>query len=270
LFEAELFAHERGSFTGAERSRPGLFARAQGGTLFLDEVGEVPLSRQAVLLRALESATYRPVGADAERPFDVRFVSATNRDLKHAAAAGQFRSDLLYRLNVLEVRVPPLRERPGDVTLLARDFLARQPGGAQLPISSAALEALESYSWPGNVRELEHDIQRLAAARLQRIELVHLPREIRAAAKSRAPAAKRVRAVAPENERAQVTRALEATGGNITHAAARLGLTRHGLKKKMFRLGIRSPSTAVGPSPQAGNKALRTSFGRAKIRSNQE
>src|SRR5262249_14971797 len=152
----------------------------------------------------------------------------TNRDLERAAALGQFRPDLLYRLNVLEVRVPPLRERSGDVALLARHFLSQKRSASDVTISGAALEALENYTWPGNVRELEHCIQRLLAAGLERVDVQHLPREIRAASRARTGPRRRVRAQGPENERAVVVRALEATRGNITHAASRLGLTRHG------------------------------------------
>src|SRR5262249_23510275 len=152
LFEAELFGHARGSFTGADRARPGLIARAEGGTLFLDEIGELPLARQATLLRSLATRSYRPVGSDEEKPFDVRIVAATNRDLEREVEAGRFRRDLLYRLNVLEVRVPALRDRTGDVLVIARHVLERE--GARAQISPQAARALEAYSWPGNVREL--------------------------------------------------------------------------------------------------------------------
>jgi transcriptional regulator with GAF, ATPase, and Fis domain len=261
LFEAELFGHAKGSFTGAERTRPGLLARAEGGTLLLDEVGELPISRQAVLLRALESGAYRPVGSDSEHRFDVRIVSATNRDLKQAAAKREFRPDLLYRLNVLEVRVPPLRERSDDVVPLVRHFLARHTGIADMPISPSALEALQTHDWPGNVRELEHCVQRLTAAGLTRIDLAHLPREIRAAAKARPRrplqrASQRERTGSQVDERGQVASALQAVGGNISRAAARLGLTRHGLKKKMLRLGIRAEGGPGPGRPPASTRAV--------------
>ncbi len=239
LFEAELFGHARGSFTGAEKARPGLLARAQQGTLFLDEVGELPLSRQAVLLRALETRTYRAVGSDDERDFDVRIVSATNRDLADAVKAGTFRRDLLYRLNVLEVRVPALRERPEDVAVLARHFL--DSAGSDAEISEGALAALEAYSWPGNVRELQHQMQRLAAARVERVDREHLPRELRGSTRgsARTTPKARPRPKGAEDEKRQVEDALSAADGNITRAARRLGLTRHGLKKRMVRLGMR-------------------------------
>jgi DNA-binding NtrC family response regulator/tetratricopeptide (TPR) repeat protein len=242
LFEAELFGHARGSFTGADRERRGLIARAEGGTLFLDEIGELAPMRQATLLRALETRRYRPVGSDDERAFDVRIVSATNRDLVAEVERGAFRRDLLYRLCVLEIRVPPLRERREDVPLLLRHFL---PG---VQLEPAAMDAFCNYSWPGNVRELAHQAQRLLALRAPRIELAHLPRELRAATRGRAavaepaPEGARERAV-PVDPADEVRLALEATGGNISRAAERLGLTRHGLKKRMLRLGLRSKSS---------------------------
>jgi transcriptional regulator with AAA-type ATPase domain len=233
LFEAELFGHARGSFTGAERPRPGLFARAEGGTLFLDEIGELPIARQATLLRALETRRYRPVGADEERPFDVRVVAATNRDLAEAIADGSFRRDLYYRLNAIEIVIPPLRERLGDVPTLARSFLSR--AGSRAQITPEALEALDRYAWPGNVRELQNQMERLVGLGVTRISLEHLPRQMRAT-REREP-----RAAEPQepDERVVVQQALERAKGNISHAATHLGLTRHGLKKRMIRLGLR-------------------------------
>ncbi|HVY32499.1 MAG TPA: sigma 54-interacting transcriptional regulator [Polyangiaceae bacterium] len=240
LFEAELFGHARGAFTGAERARSGLLARAEGGTLFLDEIGELPLPRQAALLRVLESRRYRPVGSDEERSSDVRIVAATNRSLPDEVERGAFRQDLLYRINVLEVRVPPLRERAEDVPALVQSFLARS--GAGVSFSPDTLSALEQHRWPGNVRELEHQVQRLLALGVSRVELQHLPRALRqavAAAPSTAPPA-----AEPLDERREVERALARAQGNITHAARALGLTRHGLKKRMLRLGLRAPAAA--------------------------
>ena len=229
LFEAELFGHVKGAFTSADRARPGLLARAEGGTLFLDEIGDLAPARQASLLRALETRRYRAVGSDDERAFDVRIVSATHRDLAEASRNDEFRADLLYRLRVLEIAVPPLREREGDVVMLARHFL--EAAGSKSEITPLALEAIASYAWPGNVRELMHAMQRLAALRAPRIDREHLPRELRAATPK-----------APKDEKEDVRRALEQTGGNISHAAAQLGITRHGLKKRMLRLGMRSKS----------------------------
>ncbi|XYI02080.1 sigma 54-interacting transcriptional regulator [Sorangium sp. So ce1128] len=265
LFEAELFGHARASFTGAERARPGLLARAEGGTLFLDELGELPLARQAVLLRALESRRYRPVGSDDERPFDVRIIAATNRDLAQAVAERAFRQDLLFRVNAIEIHVPPLRDREGDVPLLLRGYLDRT--GAPIEIAPRALAALNAHAWPGNVRELANLVQRLAALGVRRVEREHLPRAMRASARRTPAAAERPaaparppagpvpppaagrgssgeagRVLAEDDEREPIRRALAETGGNISRAAERLGITRHGLKKRMARLGMRAPS----------------------------
>ena len=225
LFEAELFGHARGAFTGADRARPGLLSQANGGTLLLDEIGELSLLRQAALLRALEGRRFRPIGSDEERAFDVRIVAATNRDLEKAVAEGSFRQDLLYRLNAITIRVPPLRERAEDVPLLCRVFL---PGAT---FAEDTLAALSAYPWPGNVRELRNVMERLATLGASRIERAHLPRGIRGP-----------RAALPEaDERAPIRVALAETGGNISQAAERLGLSRQGLKKRMVRLGMREP-----------------------------
>jgi transcriptional regulator with PAS, ATPase and Fis domain len=236
LFEAELFGHARGAFTGAERARGGLLARAEGGTLFLDEIGELPLPRQATLLRVLEARHFRPVGSDEDRPCNVRIVAATNRVLEAEVARGAFRQDLLYRINVIEIRVPALRDRPEDIPMLVRTFLARSNSTASL--SAEALGAFEGYGWPGNVRELEHQIQRLLALGLSRVELLHLPRGLRQGLAAR-QASPETDEPASRDTRREVERALQQSKGNITHAARALGLTRHGLKKRMLRLGLR-------------------------------
>ncbi|MCB9617255.1 MAG: sigma-54-dependent Fis family transcriptional regulator, partial [Sandaracinus sp.] len=159
LLESELFGHARGAFTGADRDRKGVLARASGGTLFLDEVGDMPAKMQVDLLRVLQDHKVRPVGGDEETVVDVRIVSASNKRLDELVTKGLFREDLYYRLNVVEVRLPPLRDRVGDVALLADHFLAaiaRQEGRPRRRLSRAALERLEGSSWPGNVRQLEH------------------------------------------------------------------------------------------------------------------
>lgn len=165
LMESELFGHVRGAFTGAEKNRLGKFALADGGTLFLDEIGELPLAAQSKLLRALQNNEIQPVGQDNIQTIDVRVLAATNRDLKQEVMQGRFRADLYHRLSVYPIAIPPLRERDGDITLLAGFFLEqarRKLGIAQIKFSSAVLPHLMSYSWPGNVRELEHVINRAA------------------------------------------------------------------------------------------------------------
>jgi transcriptional regulator with PAS, ATPase and Fis domain len=238
LFEAELFGHSRGAFTGAERARAGLLAEAEGGTLLLDEIGELSLARQATLLRLLESGRYRPVGADKESSSDARIVAATNRDLEQAVSAGQFRRDLLYRINALEVVIPPLRTRSDDIALLAEVFLQR--GNPESEISSSALDALSAYDWPGNVRELAHLIERLLAHGARRIELEDLPRVFRRGAPLKIQSPPSDSSGRALSERDEVAAALSRCNGNISQTARALGLSRHGLKKKMLRLGLRS------------------------------
>jgi DNA-binding NtrC family response regulator len=160
LLESELFGHEKGAFTGAVRTKPGLMEVATGGTLFLDEIGELPVSLQVKLLRALQERQIRRVGGTALIDVDVRVVSATNRNLREAAAQGQFREELYYRVNVIEIRLPPLRERAGDVRLLAHAFLKRYGQGRVHGYEDAAMTVLEAYAWPGNVRELQNVVER--------------------------------------------------------------------------------------------------------------
>jgi transcriptional regulator with GAF, ATPase, and Fis domain len=165
LFESEFFGHVRGSFTGALRDRAGRFETAEGGTIFLDEVGEIPLDIQNKLLRVLQEKRYERVGDDRTRRADVRIVAATNRDLKKAAAAGRFREDLYYRLNVFPIQVPPLRERKDDIPLLAKHFVelsAKELKCAKPRLTRAAVTQLQSYDWPGNVRELRNVVERAA------------------------------------------------------------------------------------------------------------
>jgi DNA-binding NtrC family response regulator len=163
LLESELFGHEKGAFTGAVRTKPGLMEVAGGGTLFLDEIGDLPVSLQVKLLRALQERQIRRVGGTALIDVDVRVVSATNRDLRETAAKGQFREELYYRVNVIEIRLPPLRERAGDVRLLAHAFLKRYGQGRVHGYDDAAVTALEAYTWPGNVRELQNVVERACA-----------------------------------------------------------------------------------------------------------
>jgi two-component system, NtrC family, response regulator HydG len=163
LLESELFGHEKGAFTGAVRTKPGLMEVATGGTLFLDEIGELPVSLQVKLLRALQERQIRRVGGTSLIDVDVRVVSATNRNLREAAAKGQFREELYYRVNVIEIQLPPLSERAGDVRLLAHAFLKRYGQGRVHGYDDAAMSALEAYAWPGNVRELQNIVERACA-----------------------------------------------------------------------------------------------------------
>ncbi len=168
LLESELFGHTRGAFTGASQMRRGLLVEADGGTLLLDEIGDMPLPLQAKLLRVLETGTARPVGSDTDRKVDVRFLAATHRDVGERARAGEFREDLFFRLKVLSIKIPPLRNRKDDIPLLVQHFLARarqrNPSSPVEGLSAAALRELLTHSWPGNVRELEHTIERLVVA----------------------------------------------------------------------------------------------------------
>lgn len=168
LLESELFGHARGAFTGAAQMRRGLLVEAEGGTLLLDEIGDMPLALQAKLLRVLETGTARPVGSDTDRRVDVRFLAATHRDIAQRARAGEFREDLFFRLKVLSIKIPPLRDRKDDIPLLVKHFLdlsrKRNPTSPVEALSAAALRELLAHSWPGNVRELEHTIERLVVA----------------------------------------------------------------------------------------------------------
>ena len=189
LLESELFGHERGAFTGADRTKPGLIEAAHRGTLFLDEIAELPSTLQVKLLRALQERQIRRVGGTALVDVDVRLVSATNRDLADAIAKGQFREELYYRVNVIAIRLPPLRERTGDVKLLALAFLKRYGEGRIAGIDDAAMAALEAYRWPGNVRELQNVVERACAlAEGKTITPRDLPDNVLAAARSDASA----------------------------------------------------------------------------------
>jgi DNA-binding NtrC family response regulator len=182
LLESELFGHRKGSFTGAHEDKDGLFVTADGGTLFLDEIGEMPLSLQVKLLRVLDNHEVMPIGATTPVTVDVRIISATNRDLETMAKEGRFREDLYYRLNVIPVRVPPLRERREDISLLARHFIVNHResmGRGPLDIAPDAEAALQAFDWPGNVRELINVLERaVALCRGSAIELTDLPKNI--------------------------------------------------------------------------------------------
>ena len=241
LLESELFGYVRGAFTGADRDRVGLFEAANGGTIFLDEIGELPLGVQVKLLRVLENREIKRVGSPAAIHIDIRVIAATNRDLEEMVAAGTFRSDLFYRLNVGAIRLPALRERVEDIEPLVRHFiglcntkLARTVAG----VSPRVLDLLQRYPWPGNVRELANVIERaLVVARGSVILPEHLPPLLLEPRPGAAPGG------APElsleaAEREQILRALQASGGKRIEAARLLGLSRRTLYRKLDRYGI--------------------------------
>jgi DNA-binding NtrC family response regulator len=251
LVESELFGHVRGAFTGAERDRAGLFEAAQHGTLFLDEIGELHAAAQAKLLRALEERSVTPVGATAPRKVDVRLIAATHRSLEEMVAAQQFREDLFYRLKVITLGLPPLRERREDIMPLAIHLvaqLAERHGKAALPLSEAARAALIAYPWPGNVRELRNALERaVVMADGDHVELDDLPAQliVRGGA---LPPAEAVTAGLPFMEareramdafdRAFLTAALEKHGGNVSATARELGMHRQSLQKMLKRLEL--------------------------------
>ncbi len=237
LLESALFGHVRGAFTGASRPRAGLFEVADRGTLFLDEIAEMSLGMQTRLLRVLEEGTFRPVGAERERQVDVRVIGATHRDLGQMVKQGRFREDLFYRLDVISVRVPPLRERTGDVLLLARHFVERNAGGRVMKLSRAASELLEGFSWPGNVRQLENEIRRALVLADEVIQPEHFSAALRESGEEpQAVHGLNVRLRVDALERELVKNALARTSGNQTRAAELLGLSRFGLQKMIKRL----------------------------------
>ncbi|HUS66678.1 MAG TPA: sigma 54-interacting transcriptional regulator, partial [Kofleriaceae bacterium] len=270
LLESELFGHERGAFTGADRAKPGLLETAQGGTVFLDEVGEMPLSTQAKLLRVIETREVLPVGGLKARSIDVRFVAATNRDLEVEVAAGRFRADLYYRLNGMSVVIPPLRQRLDELPALVGLFVAqfcRENGIAPEPqLTPGAIAVLESYAWPGNIRELRNVIERAVLVcgggaiepddlpietmrrRAQSITLQPPPSTAPAPSVVRrgAGAPEGVRAELAEIERARILEALESAGGNQTRAAQALGLSRRTLVNRLDELGLPRPRKGKG------------------------
>jgi two-component system, NtrC family, response regulator PilR len=251
LMESEFFGHLKGSFTGAARDKAGLFQAAEGGTLFLDEVADLPLHMQVKLLRALQERAVRPVGAEREVPVNVRIISATHKDLAALAADGSFRQDLFYRLNVIEVRVPALRERRDDIPLLAQNILvrlARENNLKSTPeLDPAALELLAQYDFPGNVRELENVLERavtLSDGRLITAAALQLRRHgdlagapARAAPPPAVPGQPLEQHVV-EVEKQAIRDALQKTGGNKTRAAALLGMTFRQLRYKVKKLGV--------------------------------
>ena len=241
LIESELFGHEKGAFTGADARRTGRFEQADGGTLFLDELAEIPLDVQVKLLRVLQERTIERVGSGVAIAVDVRLIGATNRDLAALVAHGAFREDLFYRLNVVAVDLPPLRQRKGDIPLLVNHFLARyaaENDKAVGEISKEALELLTRYAYPGNVRELQNIVERaVVMARGAVVTCADLPAEVQKAAP--APVADTLPAQVEELEKKAIAQALERAGGVQSQAAELLGLTERNLRYKLKKYGLK-------------------------------
>jgi DNA-binding NtrC family response regulator len=251
LMESELFGYEKGAFTGAVGAKPGRFELAHGGTLFLDEIGEIPVEMQVKLLRVLQESEFERVGGIRTIKVDVRLVTATNRDLLQDISAGSFREDLYYRLNVVPIHIPPLRERREDIPLLLEHFLAKFNDRLKKQIGSVSAEAIArmvSYHWPGNIRELENMMERtMLFCDRPEIGVSDLPPEIGglpAAPAAASPAAaslkEAVRAETERVERELIQKALDETGGNVTQAARKLKISRKSLQTKMKELGLRT------------------------------
>jgi DNA-binding NtrC family response regulator len=242
LLESELFGHAKGAFTDAKNQRSGLFIEASGGTLFLDEIGEMPMDMQAKLLRALQERTVRPVGSNTEVPFDARILAATHRDLETETAERRFRQDLYYRINVVRIDVPALRERGGDILKLAVHFLdkfAERTGRPRVTLSSPVAERLLAYDWPGNVRELENCMERvIALARYEQVTVEDLPEKVRIYRPDRfVLSADQTDEVVTldELERRYILRVIKLVEGNKSRAAQLLGLDRRTLYRKLDR-----------------------------------
>ena len=251
LIESELFGHIKGAFTDAKISRSGLFVKASGGTIFLDEIGDMPREVQPKLLRALQERTVRPVGGDMEMPFDARVIAATNRNLEAAVAEKAFREDLFYRINVIHIDAPPLRERGRDVLLIAQHFVEHYALQTEKPVaglSAAAAEKLLAYGWPGNIRELQNCIERaVALTRYPELQVMDLPDKIASYRPSSAlvvsnnPASELVSM--DEVERRYILRVLQAVQGNKKEAAKVLGFDRKTLYRKLERYGVLNERT---------------------------
>ncbi|HEY5933610.1 MAG TPA: sigma 54-interacting transcriptional regulator [Kofleriaceae bacterium] len=239
LLDSELFGHEKGSFTGADKAKPGLLEMADGGSVFLDEIGELPLALQARLLRVLQDKKVQRVGALEPRAIDVRFISATNRDLTAEVAAGRFRQDLYYRLNGVTLSIPPLRDRIGELAGLAQTFLAEAGGDRTLRLSRGARARLEQHAWPGNIRELRNVIER-AALVCDGDEITEDDLQL-GAAEPAASSSGSLHADVESLERKRILEALESCGGNQTRAAQKLGISRGTLLSRLKQYGITRP-----------------------------
>jgi serine/threonine-protein kinase PknK len=242
LLESTLFGHVRGAFTGADRARVGLFEVASGGTLLLDEIGEMSLTMQAKLLRVLQESEVRPVGSEKSTKIDVRVMGATHRDLQAMVREGKFREDLYYRLAVITVEIPALRERSEDMPALVEHFVKRYSGNRKIKVTRGALAVLAAAPWPGNVRQLENELRRALLLCDDVLDVEHLGPEL---LQPRRPGRDGVGGLSLRDqldalERRLVTDALRRATGNQTHAAKALGVSRFGLQKMMKRLGLTS------------------------------
>ena len=257
LIESELFGYEKGAFTGAIRSKQGLFQSANGGTIFLDEIGELPLEMQAKLLRVLQEKEVRPVGSNQRVKVDVRVIAATNRDLEAEYKAGRFRKDLYFRLDVVTVRLPSLRERRSDIPLLVHWFLDRHANGSEIQVSSAAMKALLQYDWPGNVRELENCIERATTLGDDKlIDVDDLPPSI----VSHVPGSDLSVTISSSSslsstdlediERATIQRVFEQVNGDKVMAGKMLGISRATLYRKLKRYNIGPQTEMTSGSPR--------------------
>jgi transcriptional regulator with PAS, ATPase and Fis domain len=244
LIESELFGHEKGAFTGAIKPKQGLFQDADGGTIFLDEIGELPLDLQAKLLRVLQDKQVRPVGSNHSVKVDVRVVAATNRDLEAGYKAGTFRKDLYFRLNVVTVYLPSLRERKSDIPTLLQHFLDRYSSDLQsIEITAAAMKCLMHYDWPGNVRELENCIERaVALGNREIIDVDDLPPAVRAVAPKKSSSSATAESYDSNDlediERATIQRVFEQVHGDKLLAGKMLGISRATLYRKIKRYNI--------------------------------
>lgn len=255
LIESELFGHVRGAFTGATQPRTGLLAAAGGGTVFLDEIGELPIELQAKLLRALQEREIRPLGSNETAPLRARIVAATNRDLQAAVDKGTFRQDLYFRLNVVSVTVPPLRERKVDIPSLAQHFIERHltPGDGITGFAPEAMDRMMSYGWPGNVRELENCAQRaLALGSAPLLQLKDLPPVMLGTIKSEAQPGEPH--TLEDLERRAIVNALETAGGDRQRAAKLLGIGKTTIYRKLKEYGIDEPDVTASAEQHAAGK----------------
>jgi len=254
LIESELFGYEKGAFTGALKSKTGLFQSADGGTIFLDEIGELPLELQAKLLRVLQEKEIRPVGSNQRVKVDVRVIAASNRDLESEYQKGTFRKDLYFRLNVVTVHLPALRERRSDIPMLVHWFLDRYAPGKSIQITSAAMKCLLQYDWPGNVRELENCVERaIALGDGSRIDVSDLPATIASSPQEGAPSSTLPSTTDLEDiERATIQRVFEQVKGDKALAGKMLGISRATLYRKLkrYNIGVRPDLPATSQTLQ--------------------